>query len=117
MPGPVGHISNQRPVDARIIRQQLCNCINQKTDDVDISPLGISAEVIDFTVAPAVDCRHNATAVIVDVNPVAHIQSLSVDRQLASVPDIVYHQRNKFLRVLIGPVVVAATSHHHRQSE
>ena len=51
---------------------------------------------------------------VFDIEPVADVFALSVDRKTFAVTDIVDKQRDKLLRELIGTVVDGAIGHYRR---
>ena len=58
-----------------------------------------------------------AAAVVLDVEPVAHVQAVAVDRQRLVLEGVGDHQRDQLLGKLVGAVVVAAARDHDRQAE
>jgi hypothetical protein len=84
---------------------------------VDIALLAAAADVVGAAVLARVDDDPDGLAVILDVEPVAHVESLAVDRQGFAFQQIQDQQGNQFLGKLQRPVVVRAVAHPHRQAE
>ena len=55
--------------------------------------------------------RLDGPAVVDDVEPVALLQAVAVDRDLPAAQDVRDHQRHQLLGELVGPVVVGAVGH------
>ena len=66
--------------------------------------------------APLREHQQDPRAVILDVQPVAHVAAVAVDRQRPPLERVQDHQRNQLLRKLIRPVVVRAVGDQHRQA-
>ena len=73
-----------------------------------VGQLGAAADVVDLPVAPLLGHELDAAAVVVDVQPVAHVQPVAVERHLAAVEQVRDEQRDDLLRELVRPVVVRA---------
>ena len=65
---------------------------------------------------PFAQHQQQARAVILDVQPVADVAAVAVDRQRPPVERVQDHQRNQLLGKLIRPVVVRAVRDEHRQA-
>ena len=81
-----------------------------KLDDVDIRHLVMAADVVDLADSALVDNQVNRLAVILDIQPVADVLALAVDRQRLVGKRVGNHQRNQLLREVIGAVVVGAAA-------
>ena len=81
----------------------------------EVGLLAVSAKIIDFAVLSGYGGAQDAAAVVVDVNPVAHVGAGAVDGQLLVLQHIVYHQRYELFGELPGAVVVAAARYYCRQ--
>ena len=93
------------------VAEETVNGLDDYLDDVDIFPLVETADVVGFGNLSLVKDGVYGTGVVDHIEPVAHVLSLAVDRQRLAVTDVVDEQRNKFLRELIGTVVVRAVGH------
>ena len=58
----------------------------------------------------------DGTGMIDDIEPVANVLTLAINRQRLAMADIIDEQRNQFLRELIGAVIIRAVSHHDRHT-
>ena len=77
----------------------------------------MAADVVYLAHAAVMDDQIDGLAVILHVEPVAHVQPLAVYRQRLVVQAVGDHQRDQLFREMIGAVVVAATADGHRQAE
>ena len=66
--------------------------------------------------APLLEHEQQAGAVILDVQPVADVAAVAVDRQRPAVERVQDHQRNQLLRKLVRTVVVRAVGDQRRQA-
>ena len=73
-----------------------------------VGQLGAAADVVDLPVAALLGDELDAAAVVVDVQPVAHVEPVAVERHLAAVEQVRDEQRDDLLRELVRPVVVGA---------
>ena len=74
----------------------------------EILHLAAAADVVHLAFAALLQYHVQSGAMIVDVDPVANIAALAVHRQALARHRLRDHQRNKFLRKLIRPVVIRA---------
>ena len=84
--------------------------------DFDVCFLVVTTEVINFTYSPLLQHGKDTIAVILNIEPITHIQSLSINRQWLVLGSIVDHQRDELLRELVGAIVIAATRDSHRKT-
>ena len=68
----------------------------------------MAAHIVDLADLAAVADHIDGLAVILNVQPVTDLHTVTVDRQLLVVLDVVDHQGDQLLRELIGAVVVGA---------
>ena len=107
VPLAVGHVLNQR--------FRLVQFFQDDLDDLDVGFFVMAAEVVDLADSSLFQHRQNAAAMILDVQPVADVEPLSVNRELFVVGCVVDHQGDQLFRELIGTVIVAATRNGHGQ--
>ena len=86
-----------------------------QVDDVEVAPLVAAADVVDLARNAPFDHRLDATAVILHVQPVAHVLPVAVDGYRLAFQRIEDHQRYQFLGKLVGTVIVGAVGGQHRQ--
>ena len=84
--------------------------------DVDVAHLVVTADVVHLTDAPAADHKVDGLAVVGDIQPVAHVQSLPVHRQRPLGEGAHDHERDELFRKLIRPVVIRAARDRDRQA-
>ena len=77
----------------------------------------MSAHIVHLAHAALVNDQVDGPAVVLHIQPVAHVQALAVHRQRLVVQRVGDHQRDQLLREVIRAVVVRAAGDGHRQSE
>ena len=121
--GPIGHERLQRAIAVRAVerrvrrrRPQLVERVAQPIDDLRGSSARCRRRCCTSRPArPFSQHQQQAGAVILDVQPVAHVAAVAVDRQRTPLERVQDHQRNQLLRKLIRPVVVRAVRDEDRQ--
>ena len=81
-------------------------------DDVDVCTLAVTAKIIHFSGNTLAEGRPNTSAMIVHINPIAHLQTISVHRQRFVLPGMSNHERYQFLGELKRSVVVTTPGDH-----
>ena len=81
-----------------------------------VGQLGAAADVVDLAGPAAGEDERDAAAVVVDVQPVADVEPVAVERHGAAVEQVRDEQRDDLLGELVGPVVVRAAGDAHRQA-
>ena len=87
----------------------------QEVNEVDVLPLVPSADAVGFAVAPLVVDLVDGRGVVLDVEPVARVLAVAINRQRLALYDVVNHQRNQLLRKVVWPIVVGAVRQNHRK--
>jgi hypothetical protein len=95
------HVAHLVPAAAARLEQQF--------GQFEVGQLGAAADVVDLTGGAAGAHQVHAAAVVLDVQPVAYVLAVAVQRYLAGVEQARDEQRNDLLGELPGAVVVAAT--------
>ncbi len=72
--------------------------------------LAVRADQVGLPDRPALDDRHHRVGVVVDVDPVAHVEPGAVELGPAPVEQVGDLARDELLHVLVGPVVVGAVA-------
>ena len=108
MPLPVGDVGDEALGLAELAADQ--------AHDVDVAHLVVAADVVHLADAPVRDHEVDGLAVVGDIQPVAHVQSLPVDRQRAVGEGAHDHERDELFRKLIRPVVIRAARDRDRQA-
>ncbi len=81
-----------------------------------VGELGAAADVVDLPRPAALGDELDAAAVIGDVQPVAHVEAVTVERHLPAVDQIGDEERNHLFGELVRPVVVRTPRDAHGQS-
>ena len=84
--------------------------------DLDVRDLVPGADVVGLARRPPPRRELDRPAVVVDVEPVAHVRSLPVERERLPFEGVGHEQRDELLRVLIRSVVVARPEDDDRQA-
>ena len=114
MPLSVGHIGNQvhvctiRPAEKSVHRP------DQDFDDVDVLPFIEAPDIVRLGCLAFMEDEVYRPRVVLHIEPVPDILSLTVDRQRLAVTDIVDEQRDELFRELVRTVVVRAVRHYSR---
>src|SRR5262249_54612145 len=77
-------------------------------DHGEVGALALAAEIIAFAWPAALGERDQAGRMILDVEPVAHVRAVAVDRQRLAGDRLENGERNELFRELARPVVVRA---------
>ena len=104
MAGAVGDVLDQRLVAAGQLDHPLHH--------LDVLALVGAADVVGLAGAAVHQHRVDAAAEVLDVEPVADLAAVAVDRQRVAVERVEDHQRDQLLGVLARPVVVGAADDH-----
>ena len=92
----------------------LTELLEDGLDDVDVGALIVAADVVDLADTALLQNQVNRMAVILDVEPVADILAVAVDRQLLVGQRVDDHQRDELLREMVRAVVVRAARDRRR---
>ena len=93
------------------IAQQTIDGLDDDVNDIDIFPLVEATNVVGLCNLTIVEDHIDGTSVIYDVEPIAHILTLSIDRKGLAMTDVVDEKWNQLFRELIGAIVVGAVGH------
>ena len=78
-------------------------------DNIDIFHLVVAADVVHLTDAPLMNDQIDRLAVVLHIQPVAHVFTRAIDGQRLIRQSIDDHERDELFREVIGPVVVRAS--------
>ena len=106
MTSTVGDIGYQFQTMSLRITQQTVNGLDDNLYDVDVFPLVETANVVCLVYLAVVEYNVDGTGMVNNIESVAHVLSLAIDRQWLAVTDVVDEQRDEFLRELVRTVVV-----------
>src|SRR5262245_54941135 len=76
----------------------------------DVLDFVAAPDVVDLALAPLAQHQVDARTVVEDVEPVAHVAAVAVERQRPVVEGVGHEERNDLLGILIGPEVVRRAS-------
>src|SRR5947209_10057010 len=76
--------------------------------DINVAALIARAYVIDFAGTPALEYTHDGAAMILNVNPIAHIAPVAVERDGLILKRVREYERDEFFRELSWTIVVSA---------
>ncbi len=120
MAGPVPDVGDELAAagDAapRRERPDLVENVTYRADDLDIRPLGQSADVVDLARAAPLEHRADGRAMVAHVEPVAHLQPVSVDRQRLQREGVADHERDQLLGELPRAIIIGAVGREDRQA-
>ncbi len=112
----VGYVGDEFVAVAFGIAEQSVNGLDNDFDDVDVLPLVEASNVVGLGDFAFVEYRVDGAGVVDDIEPVAHVFPLAVDRKRLAVTDVVDEQRNELLGELVWAVVVRAVGHDCRHA-
>ena len=92
----------------------LAELLEDGLDDVDVGALIVAADVVDLADAALLQDQVDGMAVVLDVEPVADVLAVAVDRQLLVGQRVDDHQRDELLREMVRAVVVRAARDRRR---
>ena len=114
--GAVGDVGDEVHVLALLTAEKAVDSVDDDLDDVNVLPFVEAADVVCLGNPAVVEDHVNGAGMVVDVQPVADVLALAVDRKWLAVADIVDEKRDELLRKLIRPVVVRAVRHDGRHA-
>jgi hypothetical protein len=122
VPGPVGHVRLELAIARTGLqrgigpgRMELLERVADAIDDLQVRSFVAATDVVPFTHAPFFENGQNPRAMIVDVQPIADVATVAVDRKRPAVQCRQDHQRNQLFRILKRTVVIRAVRHQRRQ--
>ena len=115
MARPVCHIGDQVPAGC-VGRAQLVHQVADALDNFQIGALIETADIVFLSQLPLFRDQHEGAGMVVHIQPVTDVLAGAVDRQRQPVQRIQDHQRDQFLRKLVGPVIVRTVGDDHRQA-
>ncbi len=104
----------------RKVRRMRPHLIEQRADrgyDGEIGALAVAADIVAFAGAAPRQHGVERAGVILDMQPVAHVVALAVDRNRLAVQRLQDRERDQLLGEVIGAVIVRAVAQHCRQAE
>lgn len=84
--------------------------------DVDIPHFIVAADIIDFADTALLEDEVDGPAMVFDIEPVADIEAVPIDRQRLVMQGIDDHEGNQLFRKMIRTIVIRAAADGHRQA-
>ena len=92
----------------------LAELLEDGLDDVDVGALIVATDIVDLADAALLQDQVDGMAVVLDVEPVADVLAVTVDRQLLVGQRVDDHQRDELFREVVRAVVVRAARDRRR---
>lgn len=92
----------------------LAELLEDGLDDIDVGALIVAADVVDLADAALLQDQVDGMAVVLDVEPVADVLAVAIDRKLLVGQRVDDHQRDELLREMVRAVVVRAARDRRR---
>ena len=83
-------------------------------DHLDIAQVGVAADAVGLAEPAFLQDGQQRVGVIVNMQPVAHLAAVAIDRDGLALHGPQHHRRDQLLGELIGPVIVRAVGDDHR---
>lgn len=107
--GAILHVSDELRVRAmRRVGDKLIQQRAEGVDNVDVGALVVAADVVALADVALLERRDDSAAVVLNIEPVADLLAVAVDRQRLALKGVRDHERDELLWKLIWPVVVRA---------
>ncbi len=90
--------------------------LQQSVGQLAVGDLVVRADVVDLADRAPVEHELDGAVVVLDVDPVAHVATVAVQRHLGAVEQVGGEQRDDLLRELVRPEVVRAAGDDDRQA-
>ena len=112
----VSYISDEVHILAFLSAEQSINSLDNHLDDIDVLPLVETTDVVSFGNLTLVENHINGTSMIHNIQPVAHVLTLTIYWQWLAMTDVVDEQWNQLLWELVWTVVIRAVGHDGRHT-
>ncbi|MPM69922.1 hypothetical protein SDC9_116870 [bioreactor metagenome] len=111
------HIGDLIAVAAAIgTRTQLVQQAAHQVHDLDVRLFVPAADVVGLTELAAFEHAADGAAVVLDVEPIANLHAITIDRQRLARQGVHDHQWDQLFGEMVGAVVVAAVGRQHRHA-
>ena len=90
--------------------------LNDLLHDKDVRTLVMAAHIVHLAHAPAAGHHVDGLAVVLHIQPIAHVHAVAVHGQAFFCFGVVDHQRDKLFRELVRTIVVGAAGNVHRHA-
>ena len=113
----IGDVTDVLAVGVSIFpRMMTVHDLDDLADQLHVAPLGTGSDIVGFTGLSGFQNTQQGVDVVGDVDPVADVLAIAVDRDVTVVAAGVDDGRHEFFGMLPGPEVVAAVGDQRRQS-
>ena len=109
-------ISNQIQISPHLTPEQTIDRSNHTLDYINIFPLIKTTDIISLSNLSIMEYNIYRTSMILNIKPVPHIFTLTIDRQRLTMTYIINKQWNQLLRKLIWTIIVRTVRHYSRHS-
>ena len=96
------------------VRRELVHQDADRPDDFEVRPLVARADAVRLPDSPLHGDSQKRAHVILDVQPIAHIAAVTVNRKAGTAQRVDDHQRDQLLGKMIGAIVVRAVADERR---
>ena len=115
MPGPVFDKVNEFFRTAKQASGFFIHQFAQRAHEINIFPFTITSDIVGLSRTSFMINQIDRLSMVFNIKPISDVRALTIDRKWYSFADIMNHQRNKFFRKLIRPVIVAAVADDNRK--
>ncbi|MNI01511.1 hypothetical protein D3C73_543600 [compost metagenome] len=98
------------------LRTQAIHQLADAGDDIDVAALVAAADIVGLADPAPFGDDIEGTGVILDIEPVANVGAIAVNRQRLAIESVEDDQRDQLFREMIGTVIVRAVRHHDRET-
>jgi hypothetical protein len=106
----VWHKTDQASVCLHGFSTQLTHDSTDRVYNVQIPPIIAATNVVHLAYTPTADDGVNTTAVILDIQPIAHIRPIAIHRDGLAPETSADNGGDKFLSILEGAVIIGAVA-------
>ena len=111
---PILNVGDRRANPIGIEMSLLGDELDEAPEKLHVLPLVLPADIVAPAGFAALHDLPDSGVMVLDVDPVADVLAVAVDRKALSLQHVEDHKWNKLLGELIGPVVVRAVGQGHR---
>src|SRR4051794_32400772 len=105
---PPRRASRINPAERRILDKTLVQNCRELAHQVEIGRFRLASHVVGLTSAALKQDLFDRAAMVMDMEPVAHLKAIAIDGERLALEDVQDDERNQLLRVLVGAVIVRA---------
>ena len=98
------------------ITKQAVYGLDDDVDDINVLPLIEATDIVGLVRLALVEDEVNGTGMVLYIESVTHILTLSIDGKWLALTNIVNEERDQFLGKLIGTIIVGAVGDYRRHA-